>query len=210
MIKNLLAFFVALSLLIMSSGVVSAAPSADSAPTLISAEAGTTGTVFLFHVSGKFAKSQLNGSVHVVNGEDYDLYCSQVDAETVRCTTSRRTLGNVVVTFNGFLFWTFVRPRASVSPVSSTAPSEPPSEPTEYCYGVYDWAYPDSDAWVGIGTNCESAPASYGDTINIESPDWGGFWDYEFMPSSPACSFTRPGDAYYYNGCPSGGGGGGI
>ncbi len=191
----------------MSSGVVSAAPSADSAPTLISAEAGATGTVFLFHVSGKFAKSQLNGSVHVVNGEDYDLYCSQVDAETVRCTTSRRTLGNVVVTFNGFLFWTFVRPRASVNPVSSTVPSEPPSEPTEYCYGVYDW-YVDalnSWSWSYFGDNCQSDPANYGDVIQYLNPEWNETYDYEFMPSSPACFFTRPGAAYYYNACPDDG-----
>ncbi|WKZ48195.1 MAG: hypothetical protein QY306_02365 [Anaerolineales bacterium] len=181
----------------MSSGVVSAAPSAASAPTLISAEAIKPGTVFLFQVSGKLAKSQLNGSVHVVNGEDYDLYCSQVDAETVRCTTPRMVQGNVVVTFNGFLFWTFVRPRSS--------------EPTEYCYGVYDWDVETATSWAYVGDNCQSDPATYGDVIQYYNPDWDDTYDYEFMPSSPACSFTRPGDAYYYNDCPgSGGGGGGI
>jgi hypothetical protein len=65
---------------------------------------------FVFRVEGQLPKSQLHGAVHV-NGEDanFPLSCSQKDEHTVQCTTSRNAGGkNVVVTFGGASFWTYV------------------------------------------------------------------------------------------------------
>lgn len=188
--KNLLVVFVVMAMLMMFAGTVSAAPLSAGAPTLVSANAGPGGTVFIFSVTGEFSRSQLKGTAHVEGGNDYGLSCTQVDDSTVRCTASRKVQGNVVVTFGGSTFWTNVTPYVAHS--------------ASYCYDVYDYDYDTESYWMLIGTNCQDSPASYGDIIyDFYNWDWDGYYDYEFMPNSPVCPFSQSGDAYYYNGCPS-------
>jgi len=192
--KNLLVVFVVLSMLMMFAGTAAAAPSSDGTATLVSAENGPSGAVFIFSVTGEFSKSQLNGTAQVEGGDGYGLHCSQVDDSTVRCLTSEKVGGkNVKLSWGGLVFWTDV--------------PEAPSAPTQYCYDVYDWNAdgPPYVEWVNFGTYCQDSPANYGDFITWYNPGWDDTYDYEFLPESPDaewCSFYQPGDAYYYPSCP--------
>ena len=194
--KALVSIIVVLAMLAMFVGTVAAAPLAAGTATLVSVEYAGGTPVFIFSVSGEFSNAELKGSVHIEGGEDLDLYCTQIDSSTVRCTTSRVAAGkNVVVFWNGQTFWASV-PAAKVAPAS-------------YCYNVYDWNPPPPPftSWVNAGSYCQETPAQYGDMINWYNPDWGAPYDYEFMPQSPdndpACA-TSPiiGDAYYFPVCP--------
>jgi hypothetical protein len=115
----------------------------------------------------------------VEGGGDYDLYCSQVDDETVRCTASKKVYGKVVVMFGGSTFWTSV--------TEYTGPSN-------YCYNVYD--YDTSFTWKNYGTHCQENPAEYGDTVPWYNPDWDEYYDAEFLPEYGCAGIVE--DAYYY------------
>lgn len=171
---------------------MAAAPKAGGTATLIGAGyVEGKGVVFTFHVEGKFSKSDLKGRVHVDGGGDYDLDCVKADGETVRCTAQRAVAGhNVVVTWGGAVFWTFV--------------PEVPYDP-EYCYAIYDWNLdvPATD-WVNAGTYCQDNPAAYGDLIVWFNPAWGAEFIYEFLPESPNqdwCPYNQTGDAFYFPIC---------
>ncbi len=157
---------------------LAAAPLAGSAISLVDVrnDAGG-GVIFIFNVSGEFSKSELKGFVEVQGADaNYDLHCTQKDATTVHCTTSRKTGGqNVVVTFGGATFWAYV-----------------PEAGPQYCYNVWDWplfAFGNEGEVLGAGssyeiqtTHCQNSPAHYGDVVNIYNPVYDYYYDYEFLP----------------------------
>jgi len=181
--KSLLVIMMVLSMLAMFAGPVSAAPLASGVATLVSVEyVPGKGPVFTFAITGEFTKAELKGALHVDGGDDFDLYCIQVDSSTVTCTVSKKAAGkNVSLTWGGAKFWT------SVPAVS------------EYCYSVYD--YDLSDSWKNYGENCQERPAQYGDTILWHNPDWGDTLNHIFLPELPCAGIS--GDAYYFPFCPN-------
>lgn len=183
--KYFITILVVLSMSLMLVGTAAAAPQAAGTATLVSVQyVPGKGPVFTFHVTGKFSKSELKGTLHVEGGADYDLYCTQVDESTVKCSASAKVSGvNVAFSWGGSTFWANV-PEAPV-----------------FCYGIYDWNFPDSTAWQQYGTHCQETKAEYGDMISWDNPDWGES-PYIFLPGSPVCPFSQSGDAYYYPGCP--------
>ena len=178
---KILAASIVVSMLMMFAGTAAAAPLSDGTATLVSAEHGLSGAVFIFSVTGDFSRSELNGTAHVEGGENYPLSCSQLEEFTVRCLTSEKTGGqNVVLSWGGFVFWTYV-------------PEAP--TPAQYCYNVYDF---DLDfIWQSYGVYCQDAPAQYGDEIPWYNPDWDDTFDAMFLPEGPICSGIVE-DAYYF------------
>lgn len=186
--KALLTSLFLIAMLISLVGSAAAAPLASHTISLVSVDYGHKGPIFTFDVNGKFSKGELKGTVHVQNGEAYDLHCTQVDEDTVTCTTSKKVEGvNVSVTWGGSTFWTYV-------------PNEHP-----YCYSVYDWDLNEpSSEWVNYGTYCQDDAAQNGDFIYWYNPGWEWTYYYEFLPESPNkdwCPYYQPGDAYYFPIC---------
>ena len=183
--KSLITILVVLSMSLMLVGTAAAAPQAAGTATLVNVQyVPGKGPVFTFHVTGKFSKSELKGTLHVEGGADYDLHCTQVDKTTVKCSASAKISGvNVAFSWGGSTFW------ASV-----------PEAPAQFCYGIYDWTAT-RDAWMLYGSNCQESRAQYGDSFVWDNPYWGPS-TYEFLPESPVCPFYQAGNAYYYNDCP--------
>jgi len=188
--KVLFTSLVLLSLLALVTGTVSAAPQASGMISLVEVRNDASGNViFVFNVSGDFAKPKMNGTVDV-QGEDanYGLHCSSVSEGTVHCTTSRKAGGrNVVVYLQGFVFWAFV-PAASA-----------PSVPTEYCYGLYDIVIDfdkETADWQETGTHCQDVPASVGDELET------GESLYQFWNESPSCWVDPLLNEGYFGYCP--------
>lgn len=182
-----------LSLLVMTTGAVFAAPLKDGVLSLLEVRNDKAGGVILvFNVSGEFSKSELKNGIVFFGDEKYELNCN-LEGTVLTCTTSRATAGQyVTVNLAGFIFWTFV-PEAAGIPASIG--------PTEYCYGVYDLYYDEGtgDYWKQFDTYCQEAPANYGDILDdFYNPDYGDYYDYEFLPSSPGCFDPVSEDAYYY------------
>jgi len=169
---------------------VSAAPHADGSISLVEVRNDASGgVIFVFSVSGDYAKANLNGKVEV-QGEDanYGLYCSAVHNGIVNCTTSRNAGGrNVVVYLQGFIFWAFVP--ASSGPVAST----------QYCYGLYDIVIDferSTASWQETDTHCQDAPGTEGDEfVSGESL-------YLFGNESPDCWVHPVLNQGYFNYCP--------
>jgi hypothetical protein len=183
-------------LAVQSAGIVAAAGSL----TLVGVSQTEKGPVFTFRVSGKFSKSELKGSVHVENGGDYKLHCTQVDDDTIKCNASEKVSGvNVSVSFGGSTFWTYV-PEA---PASTSSPSS--SSSSQYCYSIWDyWEFTDGE-WADFGPHCQDTPAEHGDEILYTVPDPGGSFEApvwfieEDMPEY--CDIPNYGPAYYYTPC---------
>jgi hypothetical protein len=185
---------VLLSLLALITGTVSAAPHAGGLITLVDVRNDANGNViFVFNVSGDFAKPRMNGSVQV-QGEDanYGMHCSSVSEGTVHCTTSRKAGGrNVVVYLEGFVFWAFVPARGFVPGNAGS---------TEYCYGLYDIVI-DFDReeanWQETSSHCQDVPANVGDELEA------GEFLYEFLNGSPSFCWVSPLETEgYFNQCP--------
>lgn len=190
--KALFTSLVLLTLLALVTGTVSAAPLADGVITLVDVRNDSGGNViFIFNVSGDFARHKMNGTVDV-QGVDarYGLHCSLVSKDTIQCTTSRKTAGrNVVVYLDGFIFWTFV-PEAN-GPAAAAS--------TQYCYGVYEIGgdpKTESFSWMEFDTHCQDIPANEGDELELDQSF------FEFWNESPAC-WVDPvsGDGYFAQ-CP--------
>lgn len=168
---------------------LAAAPLAGSAISLVDVrnDAGG-GVIFIFSVNGEFSKSELKGFVEVQGADaNYDLHCTQKDATTVHCTTSRKTGGqNVVVTFGGATFWAYVPEVAA---------------PTQYCYSLWDFWGEDIN-WVDYGPFCQDTPVSEGDIA-----DASGYYGFPFPyyiqyfsngVDNAYCDWANPGAGYYY------------
>ena len=85
---------VVLSMSLMLVCTAAAAPQGAGTATLVSVQyVPGKGPVFTFSVSGKFSKANLKGLLHVEVGADYDLYCTQVDKSTVKCSASAQISG---------------------------------------------------------------------------------------------------------------------
>jgi hypothetical protein len=186
--KHLLVIVMVLAMLAMFTGTAAAAPLASGSVSLVNVTfVQGKGMVFTFQVSGHYSKSDLQGTLHVVGGEDFSLSCEQVDANTVTCTISKVTENSdVVLSWGGFTFWTHT-PRTSI------------------CYGIWDWAppTPTSTSWVEYGSHCQEHEANAGDSFIWNNPFWGPSL-YEFGPQSPSCFPSDViGDGYYYPGCPN-------
>jgi hypothetical protein len=184
-----------LTLLIMLVGQSAGTAAAAGTVTLVGVSQTGHGAAFTFRVSGKFSKAKLKGSVHVENGGDYALHCTQVDEDTIKCKTSQKVSGaNVSVTFGGSTFWTYV-------------PASPDPTP-EYCYDVWDWWDFTNNEWTDFGPHCQDAPANEGDIIFYTVPDPNGsfesFAEFYEEDVSDYCPSPVPyyGPAYYFPGCP--------
>jgi hypothetical protein len=182
--KYAISILLVLSMALMLVGTAAAAPQAAGSAKLVSVQyVPGKGPVFTFKVKGKFSKSELNGSLHVEGGSNYSLSCTQVDENTVKCSTSAKVAGvKVSLTWGGSTFW-------------ATVPEAP-----IFCYGIYDWTST-RDAWMLYGSHCQETHAEYGDSFTWDNPQWGES-PYIFLPGSLVCPFYQPGDAYYYPGCP--------
>jgi hypothetical protein len=191
--KKLLLTALFLSALLVSLvGTAAAAPLAGGGITLLSVDyLPGKGPVFTFQVNGHFSRSDLKGFVHVEDGADYDLHCTQVDEMTVKCTTSDKVAGkNVALTWGGSTFW------ASV----------PATHP--YCYAIWDWWDFTNNQWTNFGPHCQAEAAQFGDLLIYEVPDPAGsydslvvFFDYDVSGNcEPAVPYN--GGAYYYPFCP--------
>lgn len=184
--------FLLTMLAVQSVGVVAAA----GVITLVGVSQTEHGAAFTFRVSGKFSKAQLKGFVHVENGGDYGLHCTQVDEETIKCKTSQKVSGvNVSVSLGGSTFWAYV-------------PEAPAPSPSQYCYSVWDYWDFTNYQWTDFGPYCQDAPANQGDIILYTVPDPTGSFDSPAIfieeDVSDACSDPVPynGPAYYYPFCP--------
>lgn len=199
--KYLITILVLLAMLVIQVGSVAAAGTA----TLVSVEYGYKGPIFTFSVSGKFSRAELKGSLHVENGADYSLHCTQVDETTVKCTTSDKVAGvNVVVTWGGSTFWAYV-PKAPPPPAPvlvSDSISDPDTIPTEYCYSIWDYWFFTNWEWVDFGPHCQDTSASEGDVILYTVPDPDGSFEAPvvFLNEGPECATYGP--AYYWPWCP--------
>jgi hypothetical protein len=179
-------------LAVQSVGIVAA----SGVITLVGVSWSESGPIFTFRVSGKFSKAKLKGSVHVENGGDYGLHCTQVDEGTVKCHTSKKVSGaNVSVTWGGSTFWTYV-------------PASPDPAP-EYCYSVWDWWEFTNYEWTDFGPYCQDAPANEGDIILYTVPDPNGSFESIALfieeDVSDYCPSPVPyyGPAYYFPVCPN-------
>lgn len=181
--KVLVSGLLLISLLAMTTGVAFA----GSALELVAVKNDGGGPTFVFRVTGEFSESELNGGfVSVEGGEDYPLYCEQIDADTVVCHTSKKTGGHdVVVGFGGARFWVFV-----------------PDQNLPICTPVYDWSWPTpSTYWQYIGDYCAKQAPQDGDVIyQFFNPIWGGgtYWDYYYAPDGVTSSWSNPGPGFYY------------
>jgi hypothetical protein len=189
--KYLFTLLAVLSMLAMRVGTAAAA---SANIRLVGVEHGSKGPVFTFSVDGKFSKGELKGSLHVENGGDYSLYCTQVDEHTVTCTTSDKVSGvNVVITWGGSTFWAFV-------PVAR-APIVPEG-PTQYCYSIWDyWEFTDGE-WMDFGPYCQDTPAQQGDEITYTVPDPDGSFEFpSWFLEDGICPFwdvPNHGAGYYF------------
>ena len=194
--KQLIVIVIVLAMLAAFTGTAIAAPLASGSATLVSVVfVPGKGPVFTFEVGGEFSKSDLEGLVHVNGGGEFALYCTQLDADTVTCTTSKKAAGqNVTLSWGGAMF------SASVPVAKDRAPS--------YCYSIWDWWDFTNNEWTDFGPYCQDTPAQAGDWITYTVPDPNGsfeseveFWDTDVSTfCDPAVPYNGP--AYYYPGCP--------
>lgn len=182
--KIFMTTLVLLAMLGMTAGTVFA----GSALELVDVKNNASGPTFIFRVTGEFSESELNGGfVSVEGGNDYPLYCEQIDADTVVCHTSKKVAGHdVVVGFGGARFWVAV-----------------PSQ--TFCYQAYDWNYTpggwlfDSEYWSNFARHCQENPAAAGDRIVLFNPEWGASYTYTYYPGGvDAYGWDNPGAGYFY------------
>jgi hypothetical protein len=182
--KSLFTFITVLSLLILTTGTVFAAPLADGYLLLreVRNDAGG-GVIFIFDVVGEFSKSDFKGSFLTFGDSKVPLDC-KVESSTLYCTTSRVTAGQyVTLNIGGFIFWARVPDRSGEGSTSSDG----------YCYPVLDLVEEgEGEAWEQFDTHCQDTPANYGDTLIYFSEVF-----FELMPSSPFCTPSQSGDAFY-------------
>lgn len=188
---KLIRFLIFLSLL-LPTHLVYATSQKDGVISLIEVRNDSRGSViFIFQVSGKISKSNLNnGYVQVQGGDDYGLHCNQIDEDTVQCTTSKKASGkDVVVGFAGSKFWAYVPEQI---------------ERLTSCYNVYDWD--DSfnpTQWVLYGIHCQDYPAEDGNEITWVNPYLLPPYVYMYSSTSQPswCSWSGVGPGYYYPYC---------
>lgn len=185
--KALITLVIILSLLVLTTGTVFAAPLADDGylELLEVRNDVNGGVIFIFNVVGEFSQSDFAGSF-LTFGDDNRLPvgCNLEDS-ILKCTTSRAAGGQyVILNIGGFIFWTYVPDR------QEEAPDTIPDTIIEYCYPVLDLN--EGDEWEQFDTHCQDTPANYGDTLIYFSEVI-----FKFMSDSPICTASRSGDAFY-------------
>lgn len=190
--KAFFALISVLSLLLLATSPVLAAPLGDGVITLEETRNDRGGgVIFVLSFTGDFPASFFKGFV-IVGDEKYPIDCNVVADGLVQCTSSRAMAGmNVTLYVGDFIFYTYVP--------ESSGPL--PTALVEYCYPVYDLVFePTTEeySWQQISEVCQSASAIYGDLL-----DMGDDYPYlfEFLSSSPSC-FNSVHDDAYYGACP--------
>ena len=175
--------FVLLTLLALTTGTVFAGSVVD----LVSTGNNGGGPTFTFRVSGEFSPSELeSGFVTVEGGDTFQLFCSQTDATTVVCHTSKKTSGqNVVVSFGGAKFW------------AGVPEYNPQMHVQGYCYTLFDLTEL-APGWQPFGEYCMDREAVDGDTYvtynpYVNEPDLTYY--YELI--APEGAGNNPGEGYY-------------
>lgn len=105
--KSLLVFLLVFVMLAGLTGVAAAAPAqAGGTVKLVSAlHIPGAGVMFTFEVSGEFSLADLQGSVKLLDGRTFELYCNQVDETTVKCSVTKAVAEqNITVSFGGQQF----------------------------------------------------------------------------------------------------------
>lgn len=180
--KALFTLVTLISLLVFTTGAVFAAPLADGYLELREVRNDAKGgVIFVFDVVGEFSKADFKGSFLTFGDNRFPVDCN-LGGSVLQCTTTRVTAGQyVTLNIGGFIFWTRVPERGGEG---ST---------TEYCYPVLDLVGEGEDeAWEQFDTHCQDTPANYGDTLIYFSEVF-----FELMPSSPVCTPSQTGDAFY-------------
>lgn len=196
--KLLFTLIILLSMLMTATNSASAAPLKDGYLTLVEVRNDRYGgVIFVFSIVGELNEKQLKNGIVFFGDEKYGLHCKSENS-VLTCTTPQATAGHqVTVNLGGFLFWTFVPEKGPATP----------SQPSQYCYGVYDVYYDEgsqTNSWQQFDTHCQDAPANNGDLLeDFYNPDFGYPSDYEFMPSSPSGCFDPVFAEAYYGPCPS-------
>ena len=136
------------------------------------------GPVFEFQVNGDVVG--INNASLVTSEKTFNnVGCTQIDAETVKCTTPKKSAGlNGTLHIGSFIFWVSV-PKARTMG-----------------YGVYDWDV--NGNWSQIGTYYQDGPRPA--WIQFYNPDWGETFQYVYLPNGLDCYNAGPG--YYYPWCP--------
>lgn len=184
--------FVCLCLMLVFSVRTVSAASSTSVVSLIEVRNDVGGgIIFVFQVNGKISKSNLNnGYVQVQGGNDYGLYCNQIDDTRVQCSTSKKASGNnVVVGFAGSKFWAYV----------------PEPKPKTQCYNIYDWDSNIPSGWAYYGTHCQDFLPSDGNEINWVNPYLYPpyvYWYSSALQPSWCSAWSGLGPGYYYFYCP--------
>lgn len=182
--KALFTLLVVFSLLALTAGAAFAAPLSDGYLVLreVRNDAGG-GVIFIFDVVGEFSNSDFKGSFLTFGGDSKVPLDCKLEGSTLSCTTSRAPAGqNVTLNVGGFVFWTNVPDRGGEETTD-----------TEYCYPVLDLVEEgEGEAWEQFDTHCQDIPANYGDTLIYFSEVF-----FELMPSSPFCTPSQSGDAFY-------------
>jgi hypothetical protein len=182
--KSLFTLIAVLSLLVLTTGTVFAAPLADGYLELREVRNDAKGgVIFVFDVVGEFSKADFKGSFLTFGDNRFPVDCN-LQGSVLQCTTTRVTAGQyVTLNIGGFVFWTRVPERSGEGSTSSG----------EYCYPVLDLVGEgEGEAWEQFDTHCQDTPASYGDTLIYFSEVF-----FELMPDSPFCTPSESGDAFY-------------
>lgn len=158
------------------------------------------GVIFVFHVEGKFTRSELEGWVDVQGGDSYKIYCNQVSADTVQCSTSRKTGDhNVMLTFGGATFWDKV-------PEKISSGSSGCSGLTYHAYDWNDYFLSDSTYWNSFFDFCSDTVPNDGDILS--SNEWSKLWnettyyDYKYYSNgvdNAYCGWANAGPGFYYD-----------
>lgn len=172
------------SLMLMSVGTAFASGQAISLVEVRADMGG--GPAFVFDVEGEFTEEELNTTLRVIGGADFDLYCNQ-DGEKVVCHTSKKVAGNNVAFYFGGEFWEVYVP----------AP--------HFCVPVYDWDWFDGeDEWYQFDSYCLDV---YPDLVaeiplvTIDHPNYGDS-TYRYYLDRYDCVASNMGRGYYYVSCP--------
>ncbi len=136
------------------------------------------GAVFTFRVNGKVSNIG-NASFN----EFHNVGCTQIDAETVKCTVPKNAGGqNGTLYVGDFAFWVSV-----------------PVYVAEYCYTVYDFDF--DDVWGPIGVYCQGYSGELGQWIEFYNPLWENTYIYDFLFEGFECYANGPGYYYTEDGC---------
>jgi hypothetical protein len=157
------------------------------------------GLVIWFGLPNGYDPSGIEGSV-LIDGVSYPLECNQHENGSLVCVApvTKHVVGSLAIaSIDGLWFEFLVKvPRP---PVVFTGP---------WCYSIFDYGS-DGDAdvppWGPVGVHCQSSPASVGDKIQFQNPNYLGTDDYRFDEDNSHATCGQGGgspdfgEGYYYD-----------